>query len=258
MPIASNDATNDVDARPGAPSDHYFDEDEDEMETRGEAEGVGDRGVVDAPDDASATDARDAIRSERRDEEEKGGSNDDYGADNAGANEGSGISGGQIFANGDEAVSPSDDSGVDPSATASKYFSATNENNGDEGSVDGSWKATTSKGGKSSGSRNHKQDDFVKNGARVKAILTSALRAVVDGMSSNTAADPGDRKVRIESQRDGTVNDDDGPAAKNGQAKAKYSHVLELAHEKAEECMALKRVRIHSVDPSFTCCAIHH
>ncbi|KAL3761667.1 hypothetical protein ACHAW5_002647 [Stephanodiscus triporus] len=236
MPIASNDATNDADARPGAPPDHYFDEIDDAMETRGEAEGAGDRGGVDAPYDAPATDA-----SEERDDEEKGGSNDAYGAENAGTSEGSGLSGGQIFANRDDAVNPSDDSGVDPSGTASKYFSATNENDGDEGSVDGSWKATTSKGGKSSGSRNHKQDDFVKNGARVKAILTSALRAVVDGMSSNTAAHSGDRKVRIESQRDGTLNDDDGHARKNAQTKAKYAHVLELAHEKAGECMALKR-----------------
>jgi hypothetical protein len=252
MPIARNDATNDADARPppGTPSDHDFagNDDDNEMETRGGAKGVSDWVVANdaAMNDASASDARrDAIRSEVHDDEDGGGGNDDYGTENLGGSGGGGRSVGMNFATGDDADNPTDDSGVDPGATANKYFTATNENDGVEGSVDGSWKARV----QPAGIRNHKQDDFVKNGARFRAILTSALRAVVDGMPSSAAADScGDvanRKVGTESER-GPVNDGDGPARTQGQQKADYARVLSLAREKAEESMAMKRVSIYS------------
>ena len=259
MPIASNDATNDADARPrpppGTPSDHDFaGNDDNAMEMRGEANEVSDWAVANdaAMNDASATDVRrDAIRSEERDDERRGGGNDDYGTENLGASDGGGRSVRLNFATGDDADNPTDDSGVDPGATANKYFTANSENDGVEGSVDGSWKPRM----QPARIKNHKQDDFVKNGARFRAILTSALRAVVDGMSSNAAADScgdvaGDRKVGTESER-GTVNDGDGPARTQRQQKADYARVLSLAREKAEESMAMKRVSIRPVDFSF-------
>lgn len=260
MPIASNDATNDADARPppSTPSDHDFagNDDNNEMETRGEAKGASDRVVANdaAMNDASATGARrDAIRSEVHDDEDGcgGGGNDDYGTENLGGSDGGGRSVGMNFGTGDDADNLTDDSGVDPGATANEYFTATNENDGVEGSVDGSWKARV----QPAGIRNHKQDDFVKNGARFRAILTSALRAVVDGMSSSAAADScggvaGDRKDGTESER-GPVNDGDGPARTQGQQEADYARVLSLAREKAEESMAMKRVSIPPVDFSF-------
>ena len=181
-----------------------------------------------------------------------GGGNNDCGTENHGASNGGERSVAMNFATRDNADNPTDDSGVDPGATSNIYFTAKSKNDGIEGSVDGSWKTQV----QPVGIRNHRQDDFVKNGARFRAILTSAIRAVVDGMSSNAAADSrgdvaGDRKVGTESER-GTVNDGDGPARTQGQQKADYARVLGLARDKAEECMALKRVRIRPVDFSFT------
>ena len=37
--------------------------------------------------------------------------------------------------------------------------------------------------------RNQKQDEFVKNGARAKALLTTVFRAVAEGLASNAADD---------------------------------------------------------------------
>ncbi len=109
-----------------------------------------------------------------------GGGNNNCGTENHGASDGGERSVAMNFATGDDADNPTDDSGVDPGATSNIYFTAKNKNNSIEGSVDGSWKTQV----QPVGIRNHRQDDSVKNGARFRAILTSAIRAVVDGMSS--------------------------------------------------------------------------
>lgn len=249
-PISTTDAANDVDARPGIPPDRDIDDgNNDAMDMHDDiAKGLSDRENAEAANDASATDARDDVRSEEEhDDEEKRGCNDDGGAENAGVSDGGGCSAGMTFATEEDADDPPTDvSGVDSCATACKYFNATNENNVVEGSANASWKKTTSKRVQSSAARSHKQDDFVKNGARVKAILASALRAVVDGISSNSVADScgavaGDVKVGVDSERR-TVNDGDFPDQPNGREKMDYARLLSLANEKAEECMALKRV----------------
>jgi hypothetical protein len=253
--------TNDADSRSGTPSDRDFagGNGDNAMEKRGEAEGASDCVAADdlAVNDASVTDAlpSDAIRSDDRDDWGRGGGNDGHGADDSGGSDGGGRSVGMDFATGDDADNPIDNSGVDPCATANDYFAANSENDGVVGSVDGSWKAAPSKRVQPSVTRIPKQDDFVKNGARVRAILASALRAMVDGMSPDTAVDSceavaGDRKIGIESER-GTVNDGDGFARSKGKENVDYARVLGLAREKAEECMALKRVRIRSIDVSF-------
>lgn len=83
-------------------------------------------------------------------------------------------------------------------------------------------------------SRNEKQDEYVKKGARVKALLASALQAVSDGIASragsSTAVDGSDN--------DGNELDSKG---KSKQTNADYKAVQDLAQKKSEECITLKR-----------------
>ena len=85
--------------------------------------------------------------------------------------------------------------------------------------------------------KNKKQDEFVKNGARVKTLVTSTLRAMADGLASNN----------IEGGLDSSGEDGKGDDTKNSQqrksTKTELTHARELAQGKTEECMALKRVR---------------
>ena len=194
--------------------------------------------------------ARDDVRSEEEhDEEGKRGGNDDGGVENMEASDGGVNSAVLTFATEEDADDPQTDiSDADLGATSSEYFNATKENYVVEGSADASWKRTTSKRVQSSAARSQKQDDFVKNGARVKAILASALRAVVDGMSSYSVADSCGAavvnvKVGADSERR-IANNDDFPNQPKGREKMDYARLLSLANGKAEECMALKRVRI--------------
>ena len=86
--------------------------------------------------------------------------------------------------------------------------------------------------------RNQKQDEFVKSGARVKSLLTTALRVAAGSSSGNTNK----RKERDEVS--GQVGgDEDRPSRKTWQSKRDFANIQDLAQEKAEECMALKRVR---------------
>ena len=88
--------------------------------------------------------------------------------------------------------------------------------------------------------RNQKQDEFVKSGARVKSLLTTALRAAVESSSGNSN---NKRKERDEvSGQEG--GDEDRPTRKTWQSKTDFANIQDLAQEKAEECLALKRVRI--------------
>jgi len=83
-------------------------------------------------------------------------------------------------------------------------------------------------------SRNEKQDEYVKKGARVKALLTSALEAVADGLGrggNSTAAD-----------RSGNDGDEVDVGDKSRKTDADFVHVQDLAQKKSEECITLKRV----------------
>eukprot|EP00984_Skeletonema_dohrnii_P015457 scaffold6689_cov79-Skeletonema_dohrnii-CCMP3373.AAC.1 len=82
-------------------------------------------------------------------------------------------------------------------------------------------------------SRNEKQDEYVKKGARVKALLASALQAVADGLGkggNSTAAD-----------RSGNDGDEVHEEGKSRKTDADFVHVQDLAQKKSEECITLKR-----------------
>ncbi|KAL7534980.1 hypothetical protein ACHAXR_006187 [Thalassiosira sp. AJA248-18] len=96
--------------------------------------------------------------------------------------------------------------------------------------------------------RNKKQDEFVKKGARARALLTTALRAVADGFASNSAlVDLCGDAVGDERDKSGGIgatvgNDDDEGPRKTWNAKTDFAHVQDLAQKNAEECMSLKRL----------------
>jgi len=84
--------------------------------------------------------------------------------------------------------------------------------------------------------RNKDQDEFVKNGARVKAVFTSSFRVVANGLSSTKGDSNGDN-VNVGD------NNSSGSNGKRKISKTDFVHAQDLAQEKTEECMALKRVR---------------
>lgn len=83
--------------------------------------------------------------------------------------------------------------------------------------------------------RNQKQDEFVKHGARVKALINNALCAVSDG-TMHTALDSCDNQNNINDFRTDHLE-------KVRHTNADYERVQFLAQERSEECLALKRVR---------------
>jgi len=88
--------------------------------------------------------------------------------------------------------------------------------------------------------RNKDQDEFVKNGTRVKAVFTSSFRVVANGLSStndNTGDSIGDNNNYV-----GGNNNSSGSNGKRKISKTDFVHAQDLAQEKTEECMALKRV----------------
>ena len=95
--------------------------------------------------------------------------------------------------------------------------------------------STQSNGTFTRSSRNEKQDEYVKKGARVKAMLASALQAVADGLATragnSTTAD-----------RNGDNEDEVDAEGKSKKAHADFGHVQDLAQKKSEECITLKRV----------------
>lgn len=102
---------------------------------------------------------------------------------------------------------------------------------------------------KPSSFRNQKQDVFVKKGARVKSILATALQAMADGFTSNAAlADLGGDATggeKTDNECDslvGSSSGEVGESKKSWNARTDFAHVRDLAQEKTEECMALKRV----------------
>jgi len=98
--------------------------------------------------------------------------------------------------------------------------------------------------------RNQKQDDFVKNGARVKALLSTVLRVVADGITPSNATAGGDGNAENEST-EATKLDSDNHHSKTKYTNADYAHVRTVAKERSEECLALKRVRIISTSCSY-------
>eukprot|EP00579_Thalassiosira_antarctica_P010559 CAMPEP_0201918734 /NCGR_PEP_ID=MMETSP0903-20130614/7805_1 /ASSEMBLY_ACC=CAM_ASM_000552 /TAXON_ID=420261 /ORGANISM="Thalassiosira antarctica, Strain CCMP982" /LENGTH=716 /DNA_ID=CAMNT_0048455101 /DNA_START=103 /DNA_END=2253 /DNA_ORIENTATION=+ len=99
--------------------------------------------------------------------------------------------------------------------------------------------------------RNKKQDAFVKKGARAKALLTTALRAMADGFTSNAAGglcgdvagdkNDGNESMGISGQKQTMDNDDDGCLRKTWNTRADFAHVQDVAQEKSKECISLKR-----------------
>jgi len=90
--------------------------------------------------------------------------------------------------------------------------------------------------------RNKDQDEFVKNGARVKAVFTSSFRVVANGLSSTNNNNTGDSNG--ENVGDSNNNNNSGSNGKRKISKTDFVHAQDLAQEKTEECMALKRVRV--------------
>lgn len=86
--------------------------------------------------------------------------------------------------------------------------------------------------------RNKDQDEFVKNGARVKAVFTSSFRVVANGLSStnNNTGDSNGENVGDSN------NNNSGSNGKRKISKTDFVHAQDLAQEKTEECMSLKRV----------------
>ena len=83
--------------------------------------------------------------------------------------------------------------------------------------------------------RNKDQDEFVKNGARVKAVFTSSFRVVANELSSTKGDSNGDNVGD-------NNNNNRGSNGKRKISKTDFVHAQDLAQEKTEECMALKRV----------------
>eukprot|EP00985_Skeletonema_marinoi_P009611 scaffold4476_cov154-Skeletonema_marinoi.AAC.2 len=93
--------------------------------------------------------------------------------------------------------------------------------------------STQSNGTVARSSRNEKQDEYVKKGARVKALLASALQAVADGLGKGGNSTAADR-----SDNDG---DEVDVGDKSRKTDADFVHVQDLAQKKSEECITLKR-----------------
>jgi hypothetical protein len=94
-----------------------------------------------------------------------------------------------------------------------------------------------------SSSRNEKQDDYVKKGAHVKALLASAMQAVADGFAHNNKATVEDGSSDNNSNSSSNNGDECGAEKKLSKKTAEdFVHMQELAQTKSEECIALKRV----------------
>jgi len=123
--------------------------------------------------------------------------------------------------------------------------------------TESAFKATNDNPDSSTVHNMHAQDAFVKRAARVRALLTKALRAVADGFVSNTLQesvngdminkelDDGDKNVigrkRGSDECVGEENVESRPVKKQWNSHWDLNHLQELAQEKSEECIILKR-----------------
>jgi len=97
--------------------------------------------------------------------------------------------------------------------------------------------------------RNLKQDEFVKNGARFKALISDVVRIVADGMKPSNATGSDGKEMNDSSVV--TIMDSDNLPMKTRHTDADYAHVRTVAKERSEECLALKRVRVVSIYCSY-------
>jgi hypothetical protein len=82
--------------------------------------------------------------------------------------------------------------------------------------------------------RNTKQYEYIKHGSRIKTLLSVALRAVADGFTANSQ-NGGDKKRECEEEEE----------QENKKARGmREMHAEDLARDRAEECVNLKRVRL--------------
>ncbi len=96
-----------------------------------------------------------------------------------------------------------------------------------------------------SSSRNEKQDDYVKKGAHVKALLASAMQAVADGFAHNNKASSEEGSSNNNNNNSSNNGDECGAEKKLSKKTAEdFVHMQELAQTKSEECIALKRVSL--------------
>jgi hypothetical protein len=87
--------------------------------------------------------------------------------------------------------------------------------------------------------RNTKQYEYIKQGSRIKTLLSAALRAVADGFTTNNCQNDRDKKRECEEEEEG----------ENKKARGmREMHAEDLARDRAEECVNLKRVREINVD----------
>jgi hypothetical protein len=82
--------------------------------------------------------------------------------------------------------------------------------------------------------RNSKQYEYIKHGSRIKALLSTAFRAVSDGLSANLEG--GKKRNACDDE------DEEGGASKKTRGMNEI-HAEDLARERTEECVNLKRVR---------------
>jgi hypothetical protein len=101
--------------------------------------------------------------------------------------------------------------------------------------------------------RNQKQDEFVKNGARVKALISTVLRAVADGIIPTNATATIDSHIESEGNEDdesmaaSKAEIDGHPSRRTRYTSEDYEHIRAVARERSEECLALKMVRFNFI-----------
>ena len=119
---------------------------------------------------------------------------------------------------------------------------------------------------KASTIRNNRHDEYVKKGAVIRDLLNTAFRAVASGFASNATSGSSDEmdsdrnmdQERMENEevtlsgkkraKDSGEYDDDGLDSvhpkKSWNGRRGFVHAQDLAQEKAEECITLKRVSL--------------
>ncbi len=107
--------------------------------------------------------------------------------------------------------------------------------------------------------RNQKQDEFVKNGARVKALITTVLRAVADGIIPINATATVDSRIESDRNEDNesrAATTAGHPSKRTKYTSEEYDHVRTVAQERSEECLALKMVRFIFINIVLRFCSI--
>ena len=86
--------------------------------------------------------------------------------------------------------------------------------------------------------RNIKQYEYIKQGARIKSLLSTAFRVVADGWLGNEEGDRQSKKREV-------VEEDDEEKEEGANKKARgLKEAEDLARDKMEQCVILNRVRL--------------